>query len=126
MARRHCNFLDLAWGSLLGMRWGARRNVSLATRMVWLEIVASLDALASVGTAQEVRGGLRWRDIVWSLDIPEEEARTHVNALIAHGLLWGTDDGCLGLTEDLCLTPAHEAAFVRGWRFVPVVVQGGR
>jgi hypothetical protein len=126
MARQHCSFLDLAWRSVMGLRWGAHRNISLAAKMVWLEIVCSLDAMAVVGTAEEVRGGLLWRDIVWSLDIPEVEARAHVDALIGHGLLWDTDDGCLGLTEDLCLTPAHEAAFVRGWRFVPIVVQGGR
>jgi hypothetical protein len=125
MARQHCSFLDLAWRSLLGMRWGAHKNVNLATRMVWLQIVCSLDALAVVGTAEDVRGGLSWRDIVQDLDIPEAEARAHVDALIVHGMFWDTDDGCLGLTQDLCLTPAHEAAFVRGWRFVPIVVLGG-
>lgn len=125
MARQHCSFLDLAWRSVLGMRLGADRTVSLATKMAWLEIVSCLDAIAVMGSSEKDRGGLAWREIVWMLDIPEPEARAHVDVLIAHGMLWDTDDGCLGLTQDLCLTPAHEAAFVRGWRFVPIVLQGG-
>jgi hypothetical protein len=105
--------------------------------MVYLVIVSCLDSVAVNCAAegrpehrflrmQELRDGISWRDIVSDLGIPEAEARSHVEALVAAELLWDTPDGCLGLTTNLCLTSAHEIAMVHGWRFVPVVVGGHR
>jgi hypothetical protein len=93
--------------------------------MVFLEIAWCFECLAT-GTPAECLAGLHWREVVAELRIPEGEARAHIQDLVAASLLWDSPDGCLGLPEYLCLTPAHAVAMIRGWRFVPMVVHGGR
>jgi hypothetical protein len=135
-AVRHGSFLETAWSLLREIHLG-RMNcetnkldpaaMGLATQMAWLRLVEMLDIIAQNSRFGVDDDSVPWTDFPADFDVPEAEARAHVEALVWFDMLRETVDGCLALPDDLWLTPQHRKVRLTGWRpFVPRIVPIGR